>query len=194
MMIFSSIFLIFILIITAKLLINVENLEKNQISHKIIYKIKIGIYVLGCIKIFGISLTETGIHCLGFSFKYPKISINKIKKSHLKTIFSFNYLKNLKIKFQKIQIQIGIGFENIMLTVFSVFAISTFFSILLAQNIKNINPKRTYYNVSPIYNKNAFNFKISLNLSINIFNLIKTIKIPKKQKESFKMKQVTLKI
>lgn len=194
MIIFSSIFLILLFLVTSKIKVNIQNLQKTTWTSKIVYKVKVGIYLLGFIKILGISFTQNGIHFLGFTFKYPKFSVTEISTNQLKSIFSMSNLQNLKVQFTKIQINFKIGFESMMFTVFSVFFMSTIISVLFARNIKNINFKKSYYNIAPIYNKNDLNFKISLEFSIYFFNLIKILKIFIVKQKKYTTEKTALKI
>lgn len=182
MKILSCIFFVVILLyMTSKLKINIRSLTKQENSLKIQFRVNVGIYLLGVIKVFGISFKEDGIHFLCFHFRYPNVKIDKESMKMFKKFSIIDILKMLKIKLDKFHFNLQIGTEDIMLTVFFVCVISTMLSILSAQNAKSINLKNYDYQIAPIYNKNALSFRNSSQISFSIPRLFKTIALLKKQ-------------
>jgi hypothetical protein len=176
MKIFIGILFFLILISwTLKLKINIHHLYKDKNSLKVYFNVNVGIYLLGVIKIFGISFKEDGIYFLSIKIPYNKISIGKESKKILKEMPIMNTLKFLNLKIDKFKFILEVGSENMMLTVFSVFAISTFLSILSAKCAKQINLKHYYYQVTPAYNTNTLSFKSSAIISMRISNILKAI-------------------
>lgn len=176
MNILISIFFALILIfLVSKVKINIKHLQKYQKSLKIHFNVNLGVYLFGFIKIFGVTLKEDGIHFLFFRFPYNKIKIDKKSIKTVKEFSIIDILKSLNLKLDKFYINLNIGTENVMLTVFTVFIISTFLSIVSSKNRKQINFKNYYYKITPIYNSNEFIFYTSMQISIKILNIIKTL-------------------
>ncbi len=194
--IFFSLILAFL---TSKLKINVLYLQKEKNSFPISFKVKIGFYLFGFVKLFGIIFQEDGFHVLCFSFPYNKLKIDQDSIKILKDFSVVDFFKLLNMKLDKLNFQLKIGSEDMILTVFSVFAISTFLSILSAKNRKQINLKNFYYKITPVYHTNLLDFKISLKISIKISHIIRTLsfikKRPKQTKDyHFHIRKVPIKI
>lgn len=162
--------------LTSKLKMNIKYLEKNKNMLKIHFNINLGLYLFGFIKILGISFKEDGIYFLFFQFPYNKMKIDADSVKILKEFSVWNFLKSLQIKLEKFHLNLEIGTEDMMLTVFLVFALSTFLSIFSAKNKKQINSKKYYYKITPIYQTNHLSFELSSKISIRIWNLLKSLK------------------
>ena len=162
--------------LTSKLKINIRYLKKEKNSFKIKFNVNLGLYLFGFIKILGISLKEDGVHFLCFRFPYNKMKIDTDSMKILKEFSIWNFLKSLKIRFEKFHLNLKIGTEDMMFTVFLVFALSTFLSILSAKNRKQINLKKFYYKITPIYQVNQLSFEASSQISIQIWNILKSLK------------------
>ena len=156
-------FVVILVYMTSKLKINIQSLTKQENSLKIKFRVNVGIYLLGVIKVFGISFKEDGIHFLFFKISYREM---KIDQKMVKEISVWKLLKSLHPKFEQFAFHLKIGSEDVMLTVFSVFAISTFLSMVSAQNRKQINQKNYCYEIMPIYGKNALSFQASSQISM----------------------------
>lgn len=174
-------FVVVLVYLTSKLKINVQSVTKQENWSKIKFHVNVGIYLLGFIKIFGISFKEDGIYFLCFHFAYPSVKIDKESMKMLKKFSIIHILKMLKIKLNRFHFYLQIGTEDVMLTVFFVYVISTMLSILLARNAPNINLKNYNYQIVPIYNKNALSFRNSAQISLPISCLLKTIVLARKQ-------------
>ena len=193
MKILISVVVVFFLIIwTSKIKINIEYLNNQNNIRKIKFNINIGIYWLGLIKILGVSLKEDGMKILFFKFRYTKIKLNKAKMKNIKKDIVIEILKKLKL--EKLKLNVSLGIEDIGLTVFLTFVISTFLSILPAIKNKQINLKNYYYTVMPVYNRNTFDFDISAKFSIKLINLVKLFTIKKETKTQDFLKNETVKI
>lgn len=170
----SIFFILAILILTSKIKINMQYLNKDENSFKIRFKMKFGFYLFGFFKIIGITLTEKGIHFLFFRIAYQTLKIEKDSVKFLKEISLAKILKSLNVKLNTLNLQLKIGSEDMLVTVFLVFAISTLLSILFAKNQNHINIKNTYYKIIPVYNMNSLSFQLSTQISIKTFNIIRT--------------------
>lgn len=174
MKILISIFFILIIgIFTSKFKVNTIHLEKQKNSLNIKFNIKLGFYLFGIIKTIGIQFKEDGIYFLCFKFPYNTLKIDKDSMKLIKDFSVINFLKSLHLKIDQLNINLKIGSEDMILTVFSVFVISTFLSILSAKHRKQINLKQYYYKITPIYNTNVLTFQISSKFSMKTYHLIK---------------------
>ena len=184
---------------TSKLKVNIVYLQKEKSTFHVKFKIKVGFYLFGFVKLFGITLQENGIYFLGFTLPYHDLKIEQESIKLLNNFSVVDILKSLNIKLDKLNFQLKIGSEDMILTVFSVFAISTFLSIVSAHNRKHINLKKFYYKITPIYNTNLLDFSISLKICIKIFPLLQTLfsikqNIKQTKKYHFQVKKVAMKI
>lgn len=162
----------FILFFSSRLKLNLEYFEKTNFSSNMKFNANVGLYLCGFIKVFGISFKEDGIYFLFFKIPYKKF---KVDKNNMKKYISKENLKNLEPRIELMNFELNIGIENVRLTVFLVFAISTFLSVLSAKYRNQINMKNYNYQIIPNYNVNTFGVKLSFKVSENILNLVKTI-------------------
>ena len=169
----SIFFVLFLSLITSKLKINIVSLQKEKSSKKVDFDVNVGFYLGGIIKILSVHLKKEGIYFFGWSIPYKNLQMDNLKMKDFKITSILEFLKTLDFKLNQFKVDLKIGTEDVLLTVFSVFAISTFFSLFFAKNRKKINQKNYTYRVVPIYNSNELSFRISLKLSINMVNLAK---------------------
>ena len=189
------IFLIFILLLlTSKIKINVVSFEKKKGSFALKFQVKLGFYLFGWIKILGISGKEEGIHFLGFQIPYRNM---KIDKKMIQEVSILSILKSLSFQVDELEMKLKIGTEDMILTVFSVFAISTFFSVLLGKYSHPKKQRKCHYQVMPVYGKNELSFVFSSKISISLFHFLQTfwrIKKMAKSKKKIHLKNIPLKI
>ncbi len=183
----SIFFVVFLILVTSKVKINILSLQKDRSSKKVDFDINVGLYLLGIVKILSVHLRKEGIYFLGWSIPYKNLPIDNLKMKDFKMTFVLEFLKILDFRLNEFKVELKIGTEDVLLTAFSVFVISTFFSIFFAKNRRKINQKNYNYHVVPIYNSNELSFRISLKLSINLINLIKAL-FSQKQKRQVKQK------
>lgn len=187
----SIFFVVFLLLITSKVKIKVVSLQKERNSKKIDFDVNLGFYLLGFIKVVNIHLKKDGIYFLCWSIPYQNLKMTNLKVKDFKILAILEILKILKVQLNEFKIDLKIGTEDVLLTVFSVFAVSTFLSIFFAKNRKKVNPKNYYYHVVPIYNSNELSFKLSLKLSINMIDFVKVFLVQKqKLRENKDLKKV----
>lgn len=187
----SIFFVVFLLLITSKVKIKVVSLQKERKSKKIDFDVNLGFYLLGFIKVVNIHLKKDGIYFLCWSIPYQNLHMTNLKVKDFKILAILEILKILKVQLNEFKMDLKIGTEDVLLTVFSVFAVSTFLSIFFTQNRKKVNSKNYYYHVVPIYNSNELSFKLSLKLSINMINFVKVFLVQKqKLRENKDLKKV----
>ncbi len=176
MKILISILLIgLVLIVTSKIKIHVISLKKEKKLSKTDFNIKLGWYILGVVKIAGITLKKDGIHFGKLTIPYGKVKIQNMEMRNWKEISFWDVFKMLDLKFRELEIDVGIGTESVMLTIFSVFVISTFLSIFSARNSEKVDQEKFYYKVSPIYQSNELRFDISAKIEMTLIRFIKVL-------------------
>lgn len=135
--------------------VKIQNLNKNM---DILYRFNIGLYLYGTIKILGINFNEKELSFLGKKIPYKTIKESKwyknFKRTQLKELesdFNFKQIRDLKIKTEKLDMEINIGFENVLLTSFMIFAVSTVLSFIVKDTVKKYNEKKYKYIIMPYY-------------------------------------------
>lgn len=169
--------------LTSQLKINIRSLTKQKNLPKVQFHVNVGIYLLGFIKIFGISLQENGIQFLGFHFAYPSVKIDQESMKMFKKYSVRELFQSLNIKLNQFDFTMQVGTEDVMLTVFLVTVISGVLSVWSAKNAGNINLKNYHYQITPVYNENRLSFRGSSQISLTMFHFVKTIILLKKQKQ-----------
>lgn len=172
----SILLILLVMIITSKFKINVILLKQEKNLSKVDFNVKLRLYILGIIKIGGMTLKNDGIHFGRLVIPYRKVKIQDFEMRNWKEISFLDVFKILDLKFHELKINLGIGTEDVFLTIFSVFAISTLFSIFSARNSEKINRKNFYYNIVPIYNSNELRFEFSAKIEMSMICFIKTLR------------------
>lgn len=182
----SIFFVVFLILVTSKVKINILSLQKDRSSKKVDFDVNVGFYLLGIIKILSIHLRKEGIYFWGWSIPYKNLQMDNLKMKDFKMTSVLEFLKILDFKLNEFKVDLKIGTEDVLFTIFSVFAISTFLSLFFAINRKKVNRRNCYYHVMPIYNSNELSFRISLKLSINMMNFIKAFFVQKEKLQTKK--------
>ena len=156
-----------------KIKIEKEKENENKNADK---KIKISLYLMNKIK------------WMSFSFSINKIkkSIRKIKGKKIKSIIkntNMDIFENLDVKISELDLKIKIGTDNVILTSFVVYAISSIISFILPKFIKKDNQDKQKYKVSPIYeNKNLYDINVNCIIEVKIVHIIDIIYILLKER------------
>lgn len=177
--------IITILIITIKIQIEIENciFNSNKQNGRHLnknYKTIIKIYILKSIPIGKITITKNKLEKWKVKEKLDK-NIKQIEKKIItdnnkidKTLIES--IKELKIKIQKIKLEINIGTEDAFLTSILVPIISTVIMIFLSRKMKNFEKQKII--VNPIfYNQNRINISFSGIFEIKMLHIINMIVI-----------------
>lgn len=185
--VFFCIVLIFLGIIFSKIKISIENFELN--INKLDFNIKIGIFLFGFIKVFGIKCDKNGIKILGKRFSYEKIFKLNLEELILKNLKKkdVEIAEKLNIEVDIARFTLKIGAEDMFITAFLVTFLSGVIAVLLKKNVKKINSKKICYEVLPEFNKIELLYKGKIDISIktlNIKNAIINTKNNKKAKEA----------
>ena len=144
------------MIILSTLRIKVTNLELSNMQENQKFKInlKVYLYLFNHIKWLRINLDNKKVKKIYNKIKLSNIDFKKLEKDFkLKDI---NKLKQLEPKFAYFNLDFNIGVEDVILTSFAVFLISTILSIILPYTIKKYNENNYKYKIEPLYmNKNV---------------------------------------
>lgn len=161
---------------------------KNKNSKVNIFKINVGLYLFGIIKIFSIYLENDGVRIFGKKISYKKMKLNEpfknINFKDLKEDFKLSELKKWKLNLESLDLRLDMGFENVLLTSFSIFIISTSLSFLVRNLIKKYIPEKYKYVIKPHY-RNGNKIDLSLNgiISINTVHIISILFKYKQRRE-----------
>jgi len=147
------------LTLSSTLHIKIENLKISNInklqddSNK--YKLEISFYLFNKIKWGWKKFNNDNLKKIYQNAKLDKIDLRSIEKeikwSDLKQI------KKIEPKFALFNLNVKVGTEDVIVTSFLVFAISTFLSILLPYTIKEYKKDKYVYEIKPIYmNQNLY--------------------------------------
>ena len=169
--VFFCILIIFLGLIFSKIKISVEKIELN--INNADFRIRIGFFLFGFLKIFGIKCDKNGIIFLGKFFSYKKIfnlDFKEIKKKNLKKK-DIKIADELNIKIDFARFTLKIGAENIFITVFLVTLISSLIPEFLKKKVRKVNNKNINYKILPEFNKLEFYYEGKIIFSIKTINL-----------------------
>lgn len=184
------IFLVLLILgfIFSKVEINIKQLEIKNIEKelKIKYKINVGIYLYGVLKILGLNIFEDRFEFLGRKITYSNIKKSNIYKkiylSNLKNNIKISELKLIEPKIKKLDLKLDLGFENVLLTSFMIFAISTVLSFTIKKGVKKYNPAKYKYIIKPHYRcPNIVNLQANSIITINTVHIIHVLSNYKKR-------------
>lgn len=169
--VFFCIFFILIGTIFSKIKICIEKIEVN--INNIDFKIKIGIFLFGFLKIFSIKCNKKGIKILGKFYSYKKLfkhDLNEIIRKLLKNI-KIKKTKKISFKIDFSKFTLRVGTEDMFITVFIVTVLSSIISEFLKRKIQKINKNNINYKVIPEFNKLMFFYEGKTDISIKTLNL-----------------------
>ena len=128
------------------------------------FKIKIGVYLFGKIKIFSFNLNKEKLR----KSKLINKMETKMKEEKLGVSLrdSIKILKDAKFNLQKFHAQINLGTEDVIITSALVGFISSIIGIILGRVIKHYDDKKYKYIILPNYTKKNI-FEMRLNCIIN---------------------------
>ncbi len=185
---FFVVFLIFLILgiyfSKLKIIVNKMEFEMNgNVKSKEDYEIKIGIYLFGIIKIFGIVLAENSLRFLNIKIPYRKIKRTKIYNEMIKKdAIDFDRkllkdkIKNLSMKFEKINLNMKFGTDSTLITSFLTFIVSTLISFLIQKSVTKYKPNKHKFIITPMYeNRNSIKIFLELIASFKLRNIIKVL-------------------
>jgi len=166
------------LTLSSTLHIKIENLKISNInklqddSNK--YKLEISFYLFNKIKWGWKKFNNDNLKKIYQNAKLDKIDLRSIEKeikwSDLKQI------KKIEPKFALFNLNVKVGTEDVIVTSFLVFAISTFLSILLPYTIKEYKKDKYVYEIKPIYmNQNLYEIRFNCIFEIKMVHIINIV-------------------
>lgn len=167
------------MVILSTLKFQIKNLEITNMNETIThilpnYEFKISLYLFNKIKWFSIKLNNKKIKNMYKNIKLDKIDLKKLEQDFKSK--DLKYIKTLEPKISYLNFRVKIGVENVVLTSFIIFAISTIISILLPYTIKKYDKNKYYYQILPLYiNKNSYEIKLNCIIEVKMVHIINII-------------------
>ena len=187
--IFSMLFLLALVASTLK--VKIENFKLSNM-HRVVdgpqipnYKVEIAFYLWGKIKWFWIRLNDKKLRKMYTKMQLEKIDIKKLEKEM--KLEDLKELKKLQPKISLLDLDLKLGTEDVILTSFLVFGVSTIISILLAYLIKDYRKSKIKYEVKPVFmSKNVYEIQLDSIIEIKMVHIINIIYIFIKKKKGDK--------
>ena len=165
--------LLICMIILSTLRIKIKNYETSSNSNNKSNRktqVIISLCLFKHIKWFGLSLDNKK-----FNKIYEKIKLGKINLKKLEQDFELRdllQLKKLKAEITYLDLSLKVGTEDVILTSFIVFAISTLISVILPYLIKKYEKDKYKYKILPLYNNNAYEIKFDCIINVKLVHII----------------------
>lgn len=184
--------LVCIIFVFSVVQIEIKNLKignkeiKNENIVKDKYEIKITFYFLNKIPILWFRLNNNKLRKISNSKQLEKIDFKKIEKQvSIKEIIEF--IKNIKIKISKLDLNIDIGTEDAIITSYINAFISSIIGIILPHVVEKDKIEKCHYIVTPIYkNRNEYHISLDSIISIKIVHIINSmLNFVKKGREEY---------
>lgn len=150
----------------------ISNIERNK--HKKLEKeivVYLELYLLGIIKIAKLRITKSMIQKLRITkdIKSLEKDVKIIKKVHL-----IDIIKKLKVKIKRAYLNLEIGIDDVIITSYIVFVISSLMGILFGK----LGPKKTQFRIMPLYNfGKSIKFNLNCIIDVKIVHIIYVIYI-----------------
>ena len=187
---------IIIFIIASTLKIKIENFQISNV-HRVVdgpqvpnYKVEVAFYLWGKIKWFWIRLNDKKLRKMYTKMQLEKFDFKQLEKQV--QLEDLKELKKLQPKISFLDLHLALGTEDVILTSFLVFGISTIISILLALTIKDGKKNKIKYEVKPAFmNQNMYEIKLDSIIEIKMVHIINIIYILIKKKKGDKNNERT---
>ncbi len=164
----------------------IENFELSNLDKKNVreYKVKVGLYLPGKIRLLSIEINNNKISKLSKN-NYIKNRIEDIKRKdnyveEIKRRIGWESIKDLiqKIQINKFKMKMFIDTENVILTSYIVAIVSILVPNLIRDNIGKFYRKKYEFEVSPLYqNQNYIYLKLSSIISIKVVHIINMFRV-----------------
>lgn len=186
--IFFAIFIIGLFLSKVKFKIKCFEYETDLKKKRKKFEMDVGIYWYGCIKILGATLGDDGVRIFGKKVSYQKFKwlepFRNVEFKSLDRDFKLSELRAWNLQLEKLDLKLDIGFENVLLTSFSIFVVSTILSILVKKTVKKYDSKRYKYVIMPHYRStNQINLKANAIISAKTVDIICILLKYKKRRE-----------
>lgn len=188
MLVFSLCILILSLVaflfVTSTLRVIVETLELSNDKEKKNNeaKVKIQWYAFNKIRIVSIPIKNRQIQKIHLKQELEKIEMQDIGPTKQEII---TLLKEIKLK--KLDLDITIGTEDVIITSAIVLLISTGMSFLLPKVIEKYEPEKYKYKILPVYqNENLYKLKLDCIIYVKMVHIIYILQVILKRKRDGK--------
>ena len=168
-----SIFILFLLVVFSSIQIKIDDLNGYIYSNKkeIDFKIFLIFKLLGFIKLFKIKIKKNNIKN-GNLFKMKNLLKTKIGKKNISN--RLESIKDLKIKIEKLNLNLEIGIEDAAITAISIGILSSIISTLFERYLNITNYKK--WRIQPIYgDENVLKFDINCIINLKLLHIIYTV-------------------
>ena len=178
------------LIAFSRIKINIKNIkftsykvEERHLQEN--YDIEVKLYVLKFLRILKIKITKEKLEKLKLENKIKKLEKKLILKDVKFDVNVFDFLKNLKIIFEELNLKVEIGTENSALTSIIFGIVSGIIPFVLRNQIKNIEKQKI--DIKPIYlNQNLLNIELNCIFNIKMIHIIYVMYILNKKRRDEK--------
>ena len=152
--------------------INKENKQAGENK----YKVEVALYFLGKIKWIATNLNNERMEKVYNKIQLEKIDLKKIRKDF--ELENFKEIKKVKPKIILLDLKVNLGTEDVIITSFLVFLISTIIGIILPYTIKKYEKDKYNYEIKPVYaNKNVYEIKFDGIFELKMVHIINIIYI-----------------
>lgn len=162
--------------------IYLSNIKKENNENAKNSDIKISLSIFNKLNFISLKLNKDRIKNIGKKFHIEKLDIKKIEKEvQPKDLL---LLKELKIKISKLNLDVKLGVEDVILTSYIIALISILISNILPHIIKKNMYKNFFYDIKPIYkDKNLYEISLNCIIEVKMVHIINMIyKIVKKRR------------
>ena len=153
----------------------ISNIPMPEISEsKEKYKIEIALYLFNKLKWLKVTLNQARLKKIYGKIKLEKINLKNIEQNlELKTLTD---IMKSEPQISFLDLHLKIGTEDVIITSFIVFIISTLISVILPYKIKEYQKDKYKYSIKPIYmNKNMYEIKFSCIFEVKMVHIINII-------------------
>ncbi len=184
-LIFILIILLAIVLSTITIKIEELNISNCNYESKLKYNFKIffELQVLSKIKILSIELNKEKLEKLNLKNKLKNINFNKMKNEMPSKQEAKKIVEKLNIEIPKLDLNIDLGTENVIVTSALITIISALLGIGFAKIIKKYEKENHKYIVTPIYqNRNLIKVQLNCIIKVKMVHIISIIYILSKKR------------
>ncbi len=153
----------------------VSNLESSdKFNFDVLFYIEL--YLFNKIKLLSIKIDKQKLIKMNQKTDLKKLMLKNIKKDTLSKKDIKEIIKKLNLELTKLDLNVKIGTEDVIITSCLIVAIVSLFSIALAKIIKNYTQEQYKYNITPIYqNKNKLKIDLNCIIKVKMVHIISII-------------------
>jgi len=146
----------------------------NKDTDKDTYRIILSLHLFNKIKWLKFNLNSKRTRKIYNSKRLQKIDFKKLEKD-LK-LEDLKIIARLQPKISLLNLELKIGTEDVILTSFIIFFVTTAISIILPRSIKKYKEEKYKYVIQPVYmNKNLYKIQLDCIIEVKIVHIINII-------------------